>query len=126
MTARSLKFLAAEYLDFSNDVIYIRSDGSVSIHQNSDRPALNDGALFKYLAQADPGDKKDPQPEALIDRSTIVESSSALEEEKDALRVRRDKGLYRFYLRSVGWVRTVTFLVLMALMVFGERLPRMG
>ncbi len=83
---------------------------------------MTDAALFKLLAQEDAADEDTdnvPQPETRND-----ENGTNIDEEKEALRQSGSKGLYKFYLQSVGWVRVLICVVLTGLAVFTESFIR--
>lgn len=86
---------------------------------------MSDAALFKLLAQADLPEEDNAAKSRSGRRSVESTAAAIVDEEKDALRQGGSKGLYRFYLQSVGWTKILIFMVLTLLMVFSERLPRM-
>lgn len=103
-------------------MLSIHSDGSLTTHTNAKRPNLSDAALFKLLAQAEPTD--DDENTDIAPEIRNEENISRIEEERDDLLQKGNKGLYRFYLKSVGWARYLAFVALTVVMVFAERLPR--
>lgn len=106
-------------------MISIHEDGKVVAQTNSNRPDLSDAALFRLLTQVDEDEDKSAavrQPELL--KTLADESRSEANEEKEALRQNVGKGLYRFYLDSVGWVRVLPSVVFTGLAIFTENLLR--
>lgn len=118
-------------LPYADHIVAIGSDGKVSEQGSFDELKANGGYMstFTFTSVESRTFSRQEELQAVQDTDTTKESVPLVAEtepaalEEDSTRRTGDVSVYLYYIRAIGWIPTIIFLVCITCYVFGISFP---